>query len=158
MKNIDLREITLQNLDEVIDLTVGPAQTSLVADNLYSIAQAGLDPLGWCRAAYLDDQPVGFMFVKALNEGRNMYLCRFMVGHRHQGQGIGFCMMQVLLQSLFSSTSVDLVDLAVSREPGGAEGFYQKCGFTATDEPYRGGWRMVLMRTQFQMLQTALDA
>jgi hypothetical protein len=54
MNAIEFREITLENLYEVVGLQVTPDQTELVADNLYSIAQAGLDPDGAapkaCRA------------------------------------------------------------------------------------------------------------
>jgi diamine N-acetyltransferase len=149
MSTIEFREITLENLDKVIGLEVSPDQTELVADNLYSIAQAGLDPRGWCRAAYLDDEPVGFFFVKEQDGGRQIYLCRFMVDRSRQGSGLGRKIMTRLLDMLFSSPAVEIVDLAVSRRPGGAEGFYEKCGFVATGEPYRGGWRMVLSRSRY---------
>lgn len=149
MHDIEFRPVTLENLDEVIALEVRPDQKHLVADNLYSIAQAALDPAGWCRAAYCQDQPVGFFFVKELDGGERPYLCRFMVDHRHQRQGHGLAMMQQLLENLFASAAVELVDLAVLREPGGAEPFYERCGFTATNEPYRGGWRMVLTRRRY---------
>lgn len=148
MSAIELRKIALQNLDEVIGLEVGPEQKALVADNLYSIAQAGLDPSGWCRAAYLDGEPVGFFFVKEQNGGSHIYLCRFMIDQHRQGRGLGRKIMIQLLDMLFSSPMVELVDLAVSREPGGGEGFYRKCGFIPTGEAYRGGWRMVLPRAR----------
>jgi len=41
---------------------------------------------------------------------------------------------------------VGTVDLAVSQADGGAQSFYEKCEFTPTGEPYRGGRRMVLPR------------
>lgn len=159
MSTIEFREISLTNLDEVIDLQVRPDQANLVADNLYSIAQAGLDESGWCRAAYLDGRPLGFFFVKELEGGTLAYVCRFMVDQRWQGQGIGRRIMRQLLDMLFSSPSVKIVDLAVSKEDGGAEDFYRKCGFVPTGEPYRGGWRMVMSRidyhTQAQAEQSA---
>ncbi len=153
MNPIEFRPISLDNLDAVIALEVRADQTHLVADNLYSIAQAELDPSGWCRAAYLDDTPVGFFFVKELEGGTRRYLCRFMVDRHHQGNGLGRRIMRQLLDLLFDSLAVDLVDLAVSREPGGAEGFYQRCGFTPTEEAYRGGWRMVLARAGYEALK-----
>jgi len=149
MNAIEFREISLINLDEIIDLQVRPDQVNLVADNLYSIAQASLDSSGWCRAAYLDDKPVGFFFVKELEGGTLAYICRFMIDQRWQGQGIGRRIMNQLLDLLFSSPSVGAVDLAVSRDSGGAEEFYRKCGFSPTGEPYRGGWRMVLHRPDY---------
>ena len=153
MNLIEFRPITLENLDAVIALEVRADQTHLVADNLYSIAQAGLDPSGWYRAAYLDGVPVGFFFVKELECGTRLYLCRFMVDRHHQGRGLGRRIMRQLLDGLFASPAVEMVDLAVSREAGGAEGFYQRCGFTATEEAYRGGCRMVLARAGYEAMK-----
>jgi diamine N-acetyltransferase len=152
MNAIELREISLQNLDEVIDLQVEPGQADLVADNLYSIAQAALDPTGWCWAAYLDNEPVGFVFVKQEDQGRQIYICRFMIDRRWQRRGLGRRLMTQLLDLLFSPPLVQLVDLAVSRAPGGAEDFYKKCGFVPTGEDFRGGFRMVLSRSRYQEL------
>lgn len=149
MNCIEFRQIALDNLDAVIALEVAPDQRHLVADNLYSIAQSALDPSGWCRAAYLDGTPVGFFFVKELETGAHIYLWRFMVDHQYQRRGLGRRIMMQLLAMLFSSPSVELVDLAVSREQGGAQSFYARCGFTPTEESYRGGWRMVLTRSRY---------
>lgn len=150
MNQLEFRKITLTNLDEIEDLRVRPDQTELVADNLYSIAQAGLDAFGWCRAVYLDDKPVGFFYIREREHGKLAYICRFMVGQDWQGKGIGRRIMMQLMDVLFSSPALEIVDLAVSKNPVGAEVFYRKCGFVATDEPYGGGWRMVLSRADYQ--------
>ena len=158
MDAIEFREITLANLDEVISLEVEPEQTELVADNLYSIAQAGLDPSGRCLAAYVDDKPVGFFFLKEQENGVRVYLCRFMIDRRHQGRGLGRRIMMQLLEMIFSSPVVENVDLAVSRAKGGADGFYEKCGFVPTGEAYRGGWRMVLPRKRYRTIAGSAEA
>ena len=154
MNDIELRAISLENLDQMIDLRVKPEQAALVADNLYSIAQAGLDPFGQCRAAYLDGKAIGFVYSKLLNEARLMYICRFMVDGREQGRGLGRKIMAKLLASAFESPSLELADLAVARDPGNAEAFYSKCGFIPTGEEYKGGWRMVLHRARFLLLES----
>ena len=147
---IEFREIGLENLDEVIELRVRKEQDGLVADNLYSIAQAGLSAMAWCRGVYLDGKAVGFFYVREKDEGRRVYLCRFMVDQRWQGQGLGRRIMRQLLDDLFSSPLVEMVDLAVSREEGGAEEFYKKCGFEPTGEAYRGGFKMILSRERYR--------
>jgi diamine N-acetyltransferase len=152
MNCIEFRKISLDNLDAVIALEVASDQRHLIADNLYSIAQSALDPSGWCRAAYLDSTPVGFLFAKELGIGAHIYLCRFMVDHQYQRRGLGRRIMTQLLAMLFSSPSVELVDLAVSRAHGGAQTFCARCGFTPTEESYRGGWRMVLTRSRYDEL------
>ncbi|MCA9053275.1 MAG: GNAT family N-acetyltransferase [Planctomycetaceae bacterium] len=149
MNTLEFRELSLTNLDEIIDLRVRPVQSDLVADNLYSIAQAGLDPSGKCRAVYMDNRPVGFFFLRECERGTLVYICRFMVDQLWQGRGIGRRIMTQLVDVLFSSPQVEVVDLAVSKGPGGAEEFYRKCGFVPTGEPYRGGWRMLLRRSDY---------
>ncbi|MBS0659580.1 MAG: GNAT family N-acetyltransferase [Verrucomicrobia bacterium] len=150
METLEFRAVTLANLDAVSELRVRPEQADLVADNLYSIAQAGLDPVGWCRAAYLGDQPIGFFLVRELAEGRHAYLCRFMVDQSWQGRGLGRRMLDQLLARLFASPQLQFIDLAVSRAPRGAEAFYRAAGFVPTEEAYRGGWRMVLRREDYR--------
>lgn len=152
MDNLELREISLCNLDEIIELRVRPEQVELVADNLYSIAQALLDPDGECRGAYAAGRPVGFVYTRSLNDGRLRYVCRFMVDQREQGRGLGRRMMGRLVADAFASTTTEMVDLAVSPGPGSAAAFYEKCRFVPTGEAYRGGLRMVLTRERFRTL------
>jgi diamine N-acetyltransferase len=149
MGNFELRATDFHNLDAVDALEVRPEQRHLVAENAYSIAQANLDPHGDCRAAYHDDVPVGFVYTRTLNEGRLLYICRFMVDHRQQGRGFGRRLMLAVLESAFACPAIELVDLAVSREPESAEKFYEKFGFISTGEEYRGGWRMELTRVRY---------
>lgn len=148
MSDIELREIHLGNLDEVAELRVATGQMELVADNAYSIAQALLDPEGDCRAAYEENHAVGFYYTRLLDEGRRLYLCRFMVDHRQQGRGLGRKILRELLNAAFASEHLQCVDLAVSRYPGSAEAFYERCGFLPTGEAYKGGWRMMLTRAR----------
>jgi diamine N-acetyltransferase len=149
MTTLQFREISLKNLDEIIKLGVRHDQAGLVADNLYSIAQAGLDASAWCRGVYLDEEPVGFFLVREQQAGSLMYICRFMIDEHRQGQGLGRETMKKLLELLFSSLRTEIVELSVSRDDRGAEEFYKKCGFTPTNEPYRGGWRMTLSRADY---------
>ena len=87
MDPLEFREVSLANLDEIAELRVRPDQTHLVADNLYSIAQAGLDPTGFCRGVYVNGEPAGFFFVRMMEGGRLAYICRFMVDQQWQGHG-----------------------------------------------------------------------
>ncbi len=154
MMTVELRAISSGNLDEIAHLRVAPGQVELVADNAYSIAQALLDPQGQCRAAYVDNRPVGFLYTRLLNEGALLYLCLLMVDQHQQGRGFGRAIRNKLMDQAFSSQKLQAMDLAVSQQPGNAEGFYRKCGFVPTGEPYKGGWRMVLTRADYLKLMT----
>ena len=148
-KKMEIRPVTLENLDAVVALEVSPEQTGLVADNLYTIAQAGMASDSICRVAYVDDEPVGFFAVQKVPSSKQRYIWRYMVDARHQGQGFGKRMMAALLSDLFSDPNVELVHLTVVRKPGCAEPFYEKCGFSATGEQIGGEWRMVLPRDRY---------
>lgn len=144
---MEFREITLENLKELIALEVTEDQRGLVADNLYTIAQVSLVPDSYCRGVYLDGKPVAFFAVQW--EPGHYYIWRFMVGAEHQSRGIGSRMMAKLLKEIFSDPSVEKVDLGVQRKPGGAEPFYLKCGFRATEVESHGDWLMEMTREEF---------
>lgn len=61
---VALREITGDTVLEVVRLAVAPEQTSFVATNAVSLAQALFAPEAWYRAVYLGDQPVGFVMLE----------------------------------------------------------------------------------------------
>ena len=146
---MDIRPITLKNLDSAIGLEVSPEQKGLVADNLYTIAQAGLAPNSFCRVAYFEGEPVGFFAVREVPDSTQRYIWRYMIDARYQAKGFGRQMMEALLADLFSNTKVELVHLTVVRKPGCAEPFYEKCGFSATGEQIGGEWKMVLPRERY---------
>jgi len=154
-KIMEFREISLSNLDEIINLKVNKNQETLVADNLYSIAQAGLNASAWCRGVYVDGKPVGFFSVIDMKEKNKVYIWRFMIGQYHQEKGIGRQIMLKLLAHLFSDPQVELVDLTVLREIGGAEEFYKKCGFEATEEKLGNEWRMIQLSKDFHKSDTS---
>jgi hypothetical protein len=59
-----LREVTLDNLRDVLRLTVAAHQEQFVASNAVSIAQAYFyRDSAWFRAIYADDTPVGFVML-----------------------------------------------------------------------------------------------
>jgi diamine N-acetyltransferase len=87
---IALREVTKDNLRDILELKVAPEQERFVAPNAASIAQAYFDrQVAWFRAIYTDDTPVGFVMLYDDAAEQKYHLWRFMVDHRFQGQGYG---------------------------------------------------------------------
>ena len=62
--NLELRVITEENLDDVLDLKVKQDQEQFVASNLVSLAQAYAYKAAWPRAIYLQDKTVGFVMLE----------------------------------------------------------------------------------------------
>lgn len=150
---MEFREVTLENLSELIALEVSKEQRGLVADNLYTIAQVSLVPDSYCRGVYANQEPVAFFAVQW--EPGHFYIWRFMVGAKHQGKGFGSQMMAKLLNEIFSDPAVELVDLGVQRRSGSAEPFYLKCGFIATEQESHGDWGMEMTRNDYLAIHEA---
>lgn len=130
---VELREVSRENLDAVLNLEVGPAQRGFVASNAKSIAQAHFyADIAWFRAIYADDVPVGFVML-AFEPDKPPYLWRLMVDHRHQGRGIGRAAMGLIVAHL-RETRPEAAELLLSHVPGeGDPGpFYAGLGFTYT--------------------------
>lgn len=136
--HVSLRPVSRANVLAVCALRLADDQEWRVAPASYTVAEAHYAPRSILRAIYVDDNPVGLLFVEV--EGGVPYLHRFMVDAAHQGRGVGRSAVALLLDELRSH---DWPVLETSYVPGdgGADGFWRSCGFIDTqrrtdeDEP-----------------------
>ena len=121
-----LREVTKANFHECIRLKVAPDQEQDVAPNVYSLAQAKVNPLLHPFAIYdgkilgrdpREDEPmVGFVMYQVM-EGVG-FIMRLMVGEAYQGQGYGRATMVEVLRRFSTRRMVeDYCRDAYTREP-----------------------------------------
>jgi len=132
---IYLREITKENLRDILNLKVTPEQEHFVASNAISIAQAYFDrDVAWFRAICADDTPVGFVMLHDEPAERKYYLWRFMVDHRYQKRGYGARALNRVIEYVRQRPGAH--ELLTSVVPGeGSPGpFYEKLGFVYTGE------------------------
>ncbi len=139
MKDVSLREVTAENLDDVLALSVRPNQRHLVASNAKSIAQAHFEEQAWFHAICLDDAPVGFLMVGQDAEDGVDFLWRMMVDAEHQGHGYG----RQAIESLIEETRrhrphVRTIVLSHLPFDGNAGPFYERLGFAYTGETFDG--------------------
>ncbi len=132
---VSLREVTEENLFQVLSLKVAEVQQQFVAANAVSIAQAYFArERAWFRAIYAGETPVGFLMLQDEPEKPEYFLWRLMVDARYQGMGFGFKAMELLIAHV--KTRPGAVELKTSYMPG--EGspvpFYGKLGFQDTGE------------------------
>jgi hypothetical protein len=73
MTTISLRAVTTENLYAIVKLEVAEAQKQFVAPNVYSMAEAALEPKAWPRAIYADETPVGFF-----DDAKGLVCCYFL--------------------------------------------------------------------------------
>jgi diamine N-acetyltransferase len=134
---VRLDAITKDNVRDVFDLEVAPAQAGFVATNAWSLAQAYAEyPIAWPRAVVADDLVVGFLMLEIdpdEEDGRQFWLWRLMIDAAHQRRDHGTAALELAVDHL---RSLGASDLYTSWVPGadGPEGFYTTLGFEPTGE------------------------
>ena len=135
---VTLREITSENLNAILALSVHDSQKHLVASNERSLAQAHFEESAWFRAVYADEEPVGFVMLHdetlraEPREQGYVFLWRMMVDGRFQGMGFGERAMELLIDHTRTRPHVKRFLTSWHHGEGSAEGFYRKLGFIAT--------------------------
>lgn len=133
-----LKEITADTIWPIMNLEVADSQSSFVAPNANSIAEAYFSKEAWFRGIYLGDKPVGFVMLYADEEKPEYFLWRLMIDKEHQHQGYGYQAMEQVIEHV--KTLPGAVEFKTSYVPG--EGnpspFYYKLGFEETGEVLEG--------------------
>jgi diamine N-acetyltransferase len=132
---VTLREVTRENLRDVLMLKVAPDQERFVASNAVSIAQAHFHPeIAWFRAIYADDTPVGFLMLHDEPATATYYLWRFMIDHQFQKLGYGRRALVLLLEHVRSRPGATALTLSHVPGDGDPSLFYERLGFSHTGE------------------------
>lgn len=139
-----LREVTKQNLREVLRLKVGDSQERFVASNAVSIAQAHFDAeVAWFRAIYEGDQAVGFVMIDDNPAIPRYTLWRFMIDHRFQRKGLGRAAIEEVLAHVRGRPGATELYTSCVDAAGGPGPFYERLGFAYTGETDEGERVMV---------------
>ena len=132
---VTLREVTRENLREVLLLEVAPEQKGFVAANAISIAQAHFYPeVAWFRAIYADDTPVGFLMLEDSPGAPDVFLWRFMIDRRFQNRGFGGRAIELVLEHVRAREGTSALTLSHVPGEGSPGPFYQRLGFVYTGE------------------------
>jgi diamine N-acetyltransferase len=136
----EIRPVTKENWEALIDLKVREDQKEFVASNLYSIAEAqfGEDfeghwdfhPFG----IYERDTPVGF-FMYGYNFSHpthQAFIIRLMVDEKYQRQGYGRFGVEKMLEIFRSDERIQVVGISYEPENTAARELYASLGFVET--------------------------
>jgi len=129
-QKVRLAEVTADNWQEVAALEVEDSQDDLVADNLYSLAEAKFTPLARPRAIYAGTRLVGFLMYDLPDddEPHSAVIYRFMIDRRHQHRGYGRAALEQLLDELRRHPDIAAVAICyAAKNP--ARTFYESLGF-----------------------------
>lgn len=135
---VHLAPITLDNWQDCIHLQLDPHQEGLLATNLYSLAEAYVQPECQPRALYDGDTMIGFaMYLYDLRSGA-WWVPRFMVDRRHQGRGYGRAGMQAVIAELWAQPLSAPVMISLTPGNAPAQRLYESLGFTDTGRRSHG--------------------
>ena len=130
---IKLKEITADNLEDVLKLKVSKNQENFVSTTAYSLAQAYVyRGNAYPFAIYADDTLVGFIMF-GFYELRNQYtLWKFLIDEKYQNKGYG--KIALLLGIAYMKKQYDIKEMytGVAIDNHVAERLYHSVGFQLT--------------------------
>lgn len=133
---ISLREITVENFWEIIELKVADSQTGLVASNAVSIAQSKVQSECIPLAIYQDETPVGFLMYCIDRDDGEYWLYRLMIDQKYQGSGYAKEAMRLLLERIRKDKSRSRIFLGVDKNGGVSVKLYESFGFQFTGQVF----------------------
>lgn len=135
---VELRTVSSESVRAICRLAVAPTQTSFVAPNAISFAEALFEPKAWYRGIHADKTPVGFAMLSIDPDKPEYYLWRFMIAADFQGRGYGRAAIGLIVDHV--RTLPGAAELLVSWVPAddGPEPFYTGLGFVPTGEIHDG--------------------
>ena len=141
-RSIELREVTAENRDELLALSVPAEQAAFVGGTFAdAVADAEEYPEAnpWLRGVYVSDEAVGFVLLSWNCEPEPpdiigpWFLWKLMIDQRHQGRGLGSGVVRVVADIVRSEGAIELLTSYVD-EQGGPADFYAGLGFVDTGD------------------------
>lgn len=143
---MELRAITEQNYQKILDLSTGTGQEEFVAQNVRSLAQAWVfRDRARPYALYEGEEPVGFIMFDWRPEEKTAEIWRFMIDYRHQGKGYGRRAMELALEKIRRAELFDRVQLYYVPGNEKARALYHSLGFGETGSTLDGEIQMELI-------------
>ena len=130
---ISLKEITRENIDEVLSLKVEESQRTFVSSNGDSLAQAYVySETAFPFAVYEDATIVGFIML-GYYEAKSYYtLWKFMIDSRYQNRGYGRKALELGIKHLQKRFGVSEIYTGVVPGNAVAKKLYESVGFKET--------------------------
>jgi diamine N-acetyltransferase len=137
---VHLRNLTIDNFQECIELEATESQRDLIAPNVKSLAEAKVNPNLFPLAIY-DAAVQGYEKPQLPMVGFAMYevvagvgfIMRLMVDRRHQGKGYGRAAMVEVIRRLRLNPEVELIATSHRRKNEVASNLYRSLGFVEWD-------------------------
>ena len=131
---ITLRPINRSNWLECIALQVDDDQKAFVAPNIYSLAEAKVNPSFVPLGIYLDDVMVGFTMYGIDTDDGKYWILRLMIDKKYQHTGYGKTAMLRVIDTLKEKKDCHNITLGHRPENHIADKLYTNLGFRDTGD------------------------
>lgn len=132
---VELREITKNNIEQVLSLEVYDQQRDYVSTIAHSLAQAWVyNDTAFPYAIYSDNIPVGFVMLGYYAIKDQYTLWKFLIDKRHQGKGYGRKALMLAIDLLVKKYHVNEIYTGVAFGNHIAKQLYESVGFKETGE------------------------
>ena len=130
---VNLRPVTKENLDDILELRVNEEQQSFVSPNAESLAQAYVySETAWPFGVYEDDMLVGFIMMGYYREKAYYTLWKLLIDRKYQHRGYGRKALELGIAFLKERFGVTEIYTGVSPGNTAAKSLYLSMGFTET--------------------------
>ncbi|MCR6463431.1 GNAT family N-acetyltransferase [Bacillus paranthracis] len=135
MKKIYLKPIDKNNWEEAIRLSVKKEQQTLIASNLYSIAEVQFLDDFYAKGVYLDETMIGFTMFGIDSDDNNYWIYRLMIDKKFQGKGIGKQAIHLVIDEIRrnNNANISIIMIGYAPENFTAKFLYKKVGFIETE-------------------------
>ncbi len=131
---VTLEPVNRANFRACVDLVVAPDQKMFVATNVFSIAQAKIEPTWTPFAVRAGDVVVGFAMYGQEVESGNWWIIRVMIGAAYQSHGFGHATIAGLIARLTDREGAGEIRLGCVLGNDRARRLYERHGFLHTGE------------------------
>lgn len=131
---ITLREVAIDNFNDVVRLQPAPGQESFIAPNVLSIAQSKVAPNFVPLAIHNHGTVVGFLMFGQDIETRRWHIVRLMIGEQYQRRGYAREALKQLIAHLAQHPECEEVYISYMPDNVAAERLYESLGFRKTGE------------------------
>ncbi|MCP6683886.1 GNAT family N-acetyltransferase [Bacillus nakamurai] len=138
--NIEIKAVTEENRADILALHVSESQTSYIETTEQCLKEAKECRYYHPAGLYRDGDLVGFAMYGWFpeydeeNEYGRVWLDRFFIDERYQGQGLGSIMLKALIRHLAESYKCKRIYLSLFEDNQHALRLYQKFGFEYNGE------------------------
>lgn len=132
---VELREITKDNLEQVLALRIADSQKNFVSSTAHSLAQAWVyKDTAFPFSIYADGEMVGFVMLGYYEIKKQYTLWKFLIDERYQCRGYGRSALKLAIKYLIDKFNVTEIFTGVAFGNDVAKALYRSMGFEETGE------------------------